>query len=413
MLLGAGSLTLAACNDFLDELPDNRTELDTPDKINRLLVSAYPSRSFTRMCEIASDNCDDMGANNPNTSLLLEHNSYWMDMNEAENDSNKNTWQAYYSAIAAANTALEAIEKQGTPKELLPAKAEALLCRAYSHFCLTMLYCLPYHPEKSGEYLGVPYMEAPETTLNPVYHRDNLKEVYEKIDRDIEEALPLVSDANYAVPKYHFNRSAAYAFATRFNLYYLKWEKVVEYASEVLGSAPSTVMRDWAAVKQLAWDGSVRTLDYISVGHSFNLLMIPMVTGNGSLFNAWSNSGARFTHNYRVAKRETYRAKRPMGGPWDRWKDNCIEKVYQHPPFIWQDNDVNKIYMPKWPNQWEVTDPVTGVGIGRSTMVAFTTNETVLSRAEAYVHLKEYDKAVADLNAWIGSFWSDRTASNL
>lgn len=219
MLLGAGSLTLAACNDFLDELPDNRTELDTPDKINRLLVSAYPSRSFTRMCEIASDNCDDMGANNPNTSLLLEHNSYWMDMNEAENDSNKNTWQAYYSAIAAANTALEAIEKQGTPKELLPAKAEALLCRAYSHFCLTMLYCLPYHPEKSGEYLGVPYMEAPETTLNPVYHRDNLKEVYEKIDRDIEEALPLVSDANYAVPKYHFNRSAAYAFATRFNLY--------------------------------------------------------------------------------------------------------------------------------------------------------------------------------------------------
>ena len=53
MLLGAGSLILAACNDFLDELPDNRTELDTPDKINRLLVSAYPSRSFTRMCEIA------------------------------------------------------------------------------------------------------------------------------------------------------------------------------------------------------------------------------------------------------------------------------------------------------------------------------------------------------------------------
>lgn len=99
MLLGAGSLILAACNDFLDELPDNRTELDTPDKINRLLVSAYPSRSFTRMCEIASDNCDDMGANNPNTSLLLEHNSYWMDMNEAENDSNKNTWQAYYLSL--------------------------------------------------------------------------------------------------------------------------------------------------------------------------------------------------------------------------------------------------------------------------------------------------------------------------
>ena len=132
MLLGAGSLTLAACNDFLDELPDNRTELDTPDKINRLLVSAYPSRSFTRMCEIASDNCDDMGANNPNTSLLLEHNSYWMDMNEAENDSNKNTWQAYYSAIAAANTALEAIEKQGTPCFAGPIRIFASRCSIVS-----------------------------------------------------------------------------------------------------------------------------------------------------------------------------------------------------------------------------------------------------------------------------------------
>ena len=42
MLLGAGSLTLAACNDFLDELPDNRTELDTPDKINPSPLGVTP-----------------------------------------------------------------------------------------------------------------------------------------------------------------------------------------------------------------------------------------------------------------------------------------------------------------------------------------------------------------------------------
>ena len=26
------SLTVSSCNDFLDEMPDNRTELDTPEK---------------------------------------------------------------------------------------------------------------------------------------------------------------------------------------------------------------------------------------------------------------------------------------------------------------------------------------------------------------------------------------------
>ncbi len=218
---------------------------------------------------------------------------------------------------------------------MLPAKAEALLCgpiRIFASRCsIVSLIIL-----KKWRIPGSPLHGSSRKRRSiRVYHRDNLKEVYEKIDRDIEEALPLVSDANYAVPKYHFNRSAAYAFATRFNLYYLKWEKVVEYASEVLGSAPSTVMRDWAAVKQLAWDGSVRTLDYISVGHSFNLLMIPMVTGNGSLLTPGATP-ARASLTTTTAS--------PRGRPTARTADGRSvgpvegqlhrKKVYQHPPFI-------------------------------------------------------------------------------
>ena len=61
--------------------------------------------------------------------------------------------------------------------------------------------------------------------------------------------------------------------------------------------------------------------------------------------------------------------------------------------------------MPKWYPYWEVTDAVTGVGIGRSVLVAFTTNETILNRAEAYIHLKEYDKAVDDMEIWAESIY--------
>ncbi|MDE5637600.1 MAG: RagB/SusD family nutrient uptake outer membrane protein [Alistipes sp.] len=155
MLSAAAVGGLYSCNDFLDELPDNRAELNTVEKINKLLVSAYPTRSYVRMCELASDNCDDRGEKNPNGNMLMNQNNYWKDMTEADNDSNVNTWQAYYNSIGVANTALQAIADLGTPAELLPAKGEALLCRAYAHFCLTMLYCLPYHPTLSGEYLGV------------------------------------------------------------------------------------------------------------------------------------------------------------------------------------------------------------------------------------------------------------------
>ena len=387
---------LAGCSEFLDELPDNRAELDTPEKIYKLLVSAYPDRTYVRMCEISSDNVDDQGEDDPNFSRLLLQNAYWNDMIDAENESNQNTWQQYYNAISNANTALEAIENLGTPEELLPAKGEALICRAYCHFCLSMLYCLPYHPEKASMYMGIPYMLAPEKTLNPHYERGSLEDVYRYIAADIEEGLPLVDDNVYTVPKYHFNRDAANAFAARFYLYYMKWDKVIEHADAVLGSEPSIVLRNWPDAAKAEWGR--QAFDYIDPSHEFNLLLIPLFSTNGKFFNAWNASGARFTHTYRLSKQETYRAPRPMGGPYDLWGQKSLDRTYLYQPYI--NDNIQKIYMPKWPDQWQTLDQITGVGYGRSTMVAFTTNETLLCRAEAYIHLRRYDDAVKDMDTW-------------
>ena len=387
---------LAGCSEFLDELPDNRAELDTSEKIYKLLVSAYPDRTYVRMCEISSDNVDDQGEDDPNFSRLLLQNAYWNDMIDAENESNQNTWQQYYNAISNANTALEAIENLGTPEELLPAKGEALICRAYCHFCLSMLYCLPYHPEKASMYMGIPYMLAPEKTLNPHYERGSLEDVYRYIAADIEEGLPLVDDNVYTVPKYHFNRDAANAFAARFYLYYMKWDKVIEHADAVLGSEPSIVLRNWPDAAKAEWGR--QAFDYIDPSHEFNLLLIPLFSTNGKFFNAWNDSGARFTHTYRLSKQETYRAPRPMGGPYDLWGQKSLDRTYLYQPYI--NDNIQKIYMPKWPDQWQTLDQITGVGYGRSTMVAFTTNETLLCRAEAYIHLRRYDDAVKDMDTW-------------
>ena len=387
---------LAGCSEFLDELPDNRAELDTSEKIYKPLVSAYPDRTYVRMCEISSDNVDDQGEDDPNFSRLLLQNAYWNDMIDAENESNQNTWQQYYNAISNANTALEAIENLGTPEELLPAKGEALICRAYCHFCLSMLYCLPYHPEKASMYMGIPYMLAPEKTLNPHYERGSLEDVYRYIAADIEEGLPLIDDNVYTVSKYHFNRDAANAFAARFYLYYMKWDKVIEHADAVLGSEPSIVLRDWPDAAKAEWGR--QAFDYIDPSHEFNLLLIPLFSTNGKFFNAWNESGARFTHTYRLSKQETYRAPRPMGGPYDLWGQKSLDRTYLYQPYI--NDNIQKIYMPKWPDQWQTLDQITGVGYGRSTMVAFTTNETLLCRAEAYIHLRRYDDAVKDMDIW-------------
>ena len=129
ILVACSSLCLLpACGEFLDELPDNRAELDTEAKIYKLLVSAYSDRSFTRMCELSSDNVDDMGEDF-DSWRLLEQIALWTDIIDAENESNQNIWENYFTAIAHANTALEAIENLGTPATLLPAKGDASLFR--------------------------------------------------------------------------------------------------------------------------------------------------------------------------------------------------------------------------------------------------------------------------------------------
>ena len=95
-------------------------------------------------------------------------------------------------------------------------------------FMLANTFCMGWNPEKADEYLGLPYPLEPAKNIYEVYTRGTLRELYSNINKDIEDALPYVSEDHYSVPKYHFNVKAAYAFATRFNLYYMNYDKCLD-----------------------------------------------------------------------------------------------------------------------------------------------------------------------------------------
>ena len=50
------SAALTSCVDKLDEVPDNRTEIDSPEKVRKLLTSAYPISTPAVICELSGDN---------------------------------------------------------------------------------------------------------------------------------------------------------------------------------------------------------------------------------------------------------------------------------------------------------------------------------------------------------------------
>ena len=62
----ASVLTFSSCNDFLDTMPDNRTTMDSGDKIADLLTNAYPQGNDILVNETMSDNTDYYGSTNPN-----------------------------------------------------------------------------------------------------------------------------------------------------------------------------------------------------------------------------------------------------------------------------------------------------------------------------------------------------------
>ena len=157
MALATGTILLGSCNDFLNENPDNRTQIDTPEKVRQVLVSAYPENSYFVMAEYMSDNVDEY--QNPRTDVSLDEYYRWKDATQTTNDSPDRLWRTYYASIANANEALKAIDKLGGPKTELLAlcKGEALLCRAYAHFMLANIFCMNYGMPNSNTDMGIYY----------------------------------------------------------------------------------------------------------------------------------------------------------------------------------------------------------------------------------------------------------------
>lgn len=105
-------ICITGCDDFLSEKPDNRTEINTPEKISELLVEAYPQMSYFEIAETMSDNVFDSGL--PETIRKNEQNYNWEIQTEAtEIDTQAYYWDACYRAIAHANKALQAIDELG------------------------------------------------------------------------------------------------------------------------------------------------------------------------------------------------------------------------------------------------------------------------------------------------------------
>lgn len=384
---------LFSCDDFLDKVPDNRTELNTEKSIAKILVSAYPEAGYCEIAEMHSDNIDE------NSKLLTylfridEDMYHWRETTEEGQDTPNSLWQSCYQAIAAANQALKAIERMGNPASLTPQKGEALVCRAYAHYTLASIFCKAYSSHAEND-LGIPYMCELETTVAPKYERGTLTETYQKIAADLEAGLPLIDDNAYQKPKYHFNKKAAYAFAARFYLNYMQpdfsnCQKVIDAANMVLGKNAAENLRDWKSLGLLSANYDVQPNAYINADNPANLLLLssysywPLVAdpGYGACQKYCSNN---------ITAAENCKSTGPWGAQTNYWQEpfapgSSIKNGFRRLALYQEITSGNSM-------------------LGHMIFPAFTTDETLLCRAEAYALLKRYDEAAADIDTWQKAF---------
>lgn len=400
-ILTATVLLASSCN-YLDKDPDNRTSITTVDQAKKLLTTAYSNADFAWICEFSSDNIVDNNSEDGNWTRFNLGVGKGVSENEAfawepvvsissnDGDAPVSIWESAYKAIAVANHALEAMdameEKEGSAA-LAPVRAEAYLCRAYNHFVLANIFCMPYRSaELSQNDPGVPYMTEPEKVVYSNADRGTLTQLYNNIEQDLVAGLANVSDS-YDQPKYHFNKQAAYAFAARFYLYKRDYDKVIKYATMALGSNPMSCMRTEYWSKSYSTDDALR-FAFSSTQSPANFLLTPTFS------TFYRSLNGRYACNRQASRASIY-------GQGPTWQNYSYHPCYMKIQGLYlRGNQDYGLFYPHTGEYFEYTDKVAGIGYVHNVNPTFTAEETLLCRAEAYIMKKDFASALEDLKVW-------------
>lgn len=156
----------------------------------------------------------------------------WNDYLYVNNSDHDPDWNNFYEQIYKCNVVLEKIDAAAGTDEALrrQTKGEALAHRAYAYFMLVNLYGKHYDPDTYDTDLGVPLYLEPD--INAALPRATVKEVYNRIEEDLQTAVDLLAPQ---VPfNYHPSQAGVKGLLAKLYLYQGKFEQARDYADEVL-----------------------------------------------------------------------------------------------------------------------------------------------------------------------------------
>jgi tetratricopeptide (TPR) repeat protein len=252
-----------ACNDFLDERPKGNFIPASTEHfegmLNNRIVISYSDFDYSNLI---SDDVwlPEMTAMGQAASPL---NMYWArtelfrriynfnprPFHEGENDM---FWSEAHKRLLHFNSVIEnALTSVGTDDAKKRAiRAEALLQRSLEFLGLVNLYAHHYDPATAATEPGIPMRLYPDASVE--IPRSSVQEVYDRILKDLYEALPNLPKvpANRSAAKFRATHTAGLALLARVYFYMGNYGEALKYANLTLEQNSALVdLNDWVARK--------------------------------------------------------------------------------------------------------------------------------------------------------------------
>lgn len=259
------SLTLCACENFLTEQPVHNLTLENAvqdyEGANSVLNGMYATLSLGS----GTSTSDFMGgtlfnALSSQAGVIRAGGSTWYDMTYNSTTSTLSTfWQNWYACVNAANAAIISISAldEGqfpTPQEKKRMIAEAKCFRAWIHSHLLWFFG---HFWEDDEY-GILYREEVGDMANMITPRLSVRESYEKIFADLDDAMKNLTDYTKST---RLSRQMAQVLKVKL-LLNRGWEgdydEALALTNEIIATAPSIFAMDVDMKKMYedAWDSN-------------------------------------------------------------------------------------------------------------------------------------------------------------
>ncbi|WP_231426444.1 RagB/SusD family nutrient uptake outer membrane protein [Pedobacter sp. Leaf250] len=236
LLLGLGLVT-SGCKKYLEAKSDDK--LVVPKTIADLqgLLDDAVTMNYPVTPSYGETSADDYFVSAVNLTRLgaIAKNVYsWKPININYG----NDWSKSYLPVYNSNLALELLG--GVERNASNAlawdnvKGSALFFRSYYYLLLTAQYGLAYDEQTSDTDLGIVIRES--SNFNEVSVRSSVKACYQRVIRDLEQAIPLLPD--FPLHSLRPSKAAAYALLSRTGLYMRDYAMGLKYADLAIALKP-------------------------------------------------------------------------------------------------------------------------------------------------------------------------------